>query len=147
MRIAVVLSALVALLAGTVAQGAVYRWVDSKGVVHYGDTPGANAVSVNVNTGRARAEEMTYGPLDDPNLTPEQKAQRAAECEQKKKQLKTYENAARIIETDSLGREKEFTEDERKQLVAKTQQKVSELCGTPLPVPSATEGSAPPPGG
>jgi hypothetical protein len=69
--------------------------------------------------------------------TPEQQAQKRADCDAKKKRLDSYKTATKIVETDSLGRQHEYTEEEKKQLIQKTQQAVQETCGV------ATAGGAP----
>ena len=47
----------------------------------------------------------------------------------KRAQLNTFKNAARLVEKDSLGREREFTAAEREQLVARTQSDLVSQCG------------------
>jgi predicted P-loop ATPase len=115
----------------SMASAAVYRWVDADGKVHYTDKPVANAEPVNIQTGQPKdaVPLPSSVPAQDTNLTPEQRTQKAADCEQKKKQLATYKDAAKIVETDSLGREHEYSEEEKQQLVKKTQQGMQESCG------------------
>ena len=123
-RVAVVLC-----LTSTATFAGVYRWVDADGRVHYTDKPVQNSEPVNTHTGQPRGAQPLPGPTPDPNLTPEQVTQRKTDCEQKKQQLTSYKAAAKIVETDSLGRQHEFSEDERKLLLQKTEQGMQESCG------------------
>lgn len=125
------------LLSCAVQAGPVYKWTDEKGRVHYGDRPAANAKKLDVGPpGAAQAAAPA---------TPDQ----ALECQRKKDQLQTYQNAARVIERDSLGNEKEFTEAEKQKLIAVTQAQIARYCGTPQaaaeppPPPPAAEEAAP----
>src|SRR4051794_29714676 len=93
---------------------AVYRWVDSEGHVHYTDKALENAEPVNVHTGQPKGTQALPAGEVPPsgNLTGEQLAQKKSECEQKKKQHDSYKTATKIVETDSLGRQHEYTADE-----------------------------------
>ena len=118
-------------LVSSAASASVYRWVDADGHVHYTDKPVQNAEPVNIHTGQPKGAiplpDTT--PAHDPRLTPDQRTQKQADCEQKKKQLATYKDAAKIVETDGLGREHEYTEAEKQALVKKTTQGMQESCG------------------
>jgi hypothetical protein len=132
-------SALIFCLVSASAIAGVYRWVDESGKVHYTDKPVINSTPVNINTGQPKGakplpegvDPATLVAPDLSGLTPEQQAQRLADCEQKKKQMHGYKGASRIVETDSLGREHEFTEEERQLLIKKTEKDLIEAgCGT-----------------
>ena len=132
MRLA--LAVLLALACTAPSAREVYKWVDRDGNVHYGDKPKHDAEPV----------DATPPGGDTPVLTPEQQqaaAARAAECEVKKKQLDTYRKASAIKETDALGREREYTKEEREQLVALTEKRMHELC-TPLQAAAADDSGA-----
>ena len=45
----------------------------------------------------------------------------------------TYKKASRIVETDSLGNKKEFSDEERQKLVEKTQKQITDSCGDAAP--------------
>lgn len=99
--------------------GKVYRWVDAQGRVHYGDQPANNAQEVPLReSGTVRASE--------PPPAPDQTS--AEVCERLRERLETYRSAERIIETDSLGVDREFTAEQREQLIARTEQQVGETC-------------------
>src|SRR5260221_6427667 len=107
MRIPFVVFAALALVSGA-ASASIYRWVDADGRVHYTDKPVENAEPVNIRTGQPKgAIPLDTAPAPETKLTSEQRAQKQAACDQKKKQLATYKDAAKIVETDSLGREHE----------------------------------------
>lgn len=124
------------LLASTVATaGAVYKWTDKNGRVHYTDKPVLTGEKVQPKPGTQATE---------PSPDEVAKAERDAECINHKGQLAVYQSAARLLETDSLGREKEFSPEERQKLIEITEQKVKAACGArPLPAPAAA--AAPPP--
>jgi hypothetical protein len=99
--------------------GDVYKWVDAAGNVHYGDRPKQDATQVDA--------KPTSGPGNSEADVKTAQTKTAA-CEDKRKQLESYKKAATIKETDSLGRTREYTPDERKQLVEKTEQQAAEAC-------------------
>ncbi|HZP11116.1 MAG TPA: DUF4124 domain-containing protein, partial [Nevskiaceae bacterium] len=125
------LSFLVATLIAAIAlpaSAAVYRWVDAEGHVHYTDKAVENSEPVNIRTGQPNEKDATPTGAD-PNLTTDQLAQKKSECEQKRKQYESYASAKKIVETDGLGRTHEYSADEMKMLVEKTQQAMQQTCG------------------
>lgn len=110
------------------AAAAVYRWVDAEGHVHYTDKAVENSEPVNIRTGQPN-EKDTPPPGANPNLTTDQLTQKKSECEQKKKQYASYASAKKIVETDGLGRTHEYSPDEMKLLVEKSQKAMQETCG------------------
>jgi len=116
-------SGLLLLMLGFAAQAAqVYTWTDEKGRVHYSDKAVPSAKKIEVNPpGSAQAAEAEGSEAD----------KRAKACQAKREQLDTYQKASRVIERDSLGKEKEFTEAERQQLIARVQQQANEACAPP----------------
>ena len=127
-RFKVLIAASLCLLSAAASAG-VYRWVDADGRVHYTDKPVQNSEPVDTHSGQPKGAQPLPGPTPDSSLTPEQLAQRKADCDQKKQQMTNYKTAAKIVETDSLGRQHEFSEDERKLLLKKTEQGMQESCG------------------
>lgn len=116
------------LLAGccaAVSAGEVYKWVDRDGKVHYGDRPKHEAEQV--MTAPAASGETT-----DPEAAKTVDA-KTAECSRKKAQLENYRKASSINETDSLGRTREYSEEERQKLLAVTEQQVTEACAPAAP--------------
>jgi len=115
--------ALILLAIPVAASAGVYRWVDADGHVHYTDKAEANADPIDVRTGKPK-DVQPEGASSE-----EQQSLKKADCEQKKKQLDSYKSAVKIIETDSLGRKHEFSAEEQKQLLDKTQQEMQQACG------------------
>ena len=130
MRLSVVMVGLCLCASMTIADAGVYKWKDADGRIHYGDQPKDGAERV--KTGPANSEAA---PEDDPTSDAgKQKAKHVEDCGRKRDQLMTYQKASRIVETDSLGNQKEFSNDERQKLVAKTQQQITEGCAD-VPAP------------
>lgn len=116
-------SGLLLLILGVTAQAAqVYTWTDEKGRVHYSDKAVPSAKKIEVSPpGAAQAADAAGTEAD----------KRAQACQSKRDLLDNYQKASRVIERDSLGKEKEFTEEERQQLIARVQQQVNEACAPP----------------
>ena len=123
-----ILIAVLAAAASFGAYGDVYKWVDQNGNVHYGDKPKQGGDRVDVKpgsgTGEPTGEEAEKIAKD-----------RQARCDQKKAKLATYKNAASVTETDSLGRVREYSQDEKQALIAKAEKDVADACGPPPAVP------------
>ncbi|HUS24927.1 MAG TPA: DUF4124 domain-containing protein [Candidatus Binatia bacterium] len=122
MRLALMLSML---LCASVQAAEVYKWVDSDGKVHYGDRPKHDAEALDVRPGSGAATSAAPG---DP-------AARAAACDDKRKQLESYRKAGAIKEQDALGRMREYTPEERAQLLALTEKQVAEACSPAAATP------------
>lgn len=112
----------VVMATGVSASGKLYRWVDANGKVHFSDRPVAQAEEL-----KLRVPGVSTPPEERADAEGENQA-RAAECQRKREQLNTYTSASRIIEKDNLGREKEYTADEKQQLVEKTREAITQLC-------------------
>ena len=134
MRLSIVMMGLCLFASMTIADAAgVYKWKDADGRVHYGDQPKDGAERIKTGPGNGEAAP----PEDDSNSDAgKQKAKHLEDCGRKRDQLVTYQKASRIVETDSLGNQKEFSDDERQKLVAKTQQQITEGCAD-VPGPAA----------
>lgn len=117
-----IFAAFLALACASALAGEVYKWVDKDGNVHYGDRPkqGGEALDVRPGSGTGTPAE-----------TAQAQASRDADCQRKRQQLETYRKASAIKETDSLGRTKEYTPEERAQFVALTEKQVAEACAPP----------------
>jgi len=113
------------------ADGTLYRWVDKDGHVHYGDDPAANKAN--------NAREVAPNPLNSgtdsgsSSAGDDAAAKQAAECKNKSDVLGRYKNAATINETDALGNTREFSAEEKDQLIAKTQKYLDDHCATAAP--------------
>jgi len=111
-----------AALSTAASAGPVYKWVDKSGRFHFSDTPQPGWTRVGVGLPNAMNTESLEG--DDPGSEA-----RAAECQKRRDLLASYRGAERIIERDALGNEKEYSAEQRLQLVARAEQQVAEACG------------------
>lgn len=110
---------LLVLVCAAAQAGEVYRWVDKQGRVHYGDRPKHDAEQVHIAPPPATGTESAEADAA---------ASKAAECARKKAQLEGYRKASAIKETDGLGRTREYSEAERQQLLALTEQQMNQAC-------------------
>jgi len=100
------------------AEGRIYQWLDANGGEHFGDTPPANARSIKV--------KQTSGGI---NAGAELPVVDAAACSAKREQLKSYQLAAKVTETNALGEAREYSDDEKQKLIANTEAQVRTACG------------------
>lgn len=133
MRMARVMALGLALAMAPAMAAQVYKWVDAGGRIHYGDQPQPGWKRVDVNAPPASpapgAASVQYGPVDK------------VACEQKRKDLESYQQAARLVERDALGREKEYSPEDRKKLIELTQKQADDTCSgrVPAPAPAAEQ--------
>lgn len=128
--------AILALVAAVLVAGAthaasgerIYQWMDSDGKTQFGDLPPADARDV-----RPMGRKFGNSSAAAPKPAATDVAANQAECANKRKQIETFRNATRLIEKDSLGREKEFTAEERELLIKKTQAELESQCGGVAP--------------
>lgn len=117
------LVALVLLGGSVTAQAEIYRWVDEKGVAHYGDQPASDAERVRIRRGKA------VGPNEEEKAeTAELSALREEQCEMAQSRFKEYNNSSRLIEKDDFGKERELSAEERLAAIAKAQGDVQAYC-------------------
>jgi hypothetical protein len=144
------IAALAAASFSVAASAAIYRWVDGDGHVHFTDRAVPNSEIVDVRTGQAHEASSSEATTPDPNLPADQAALKKAECEQKKRQYKSYRTATKIVETDSLGRQHEYTDAEMKLLIDKAQQTMQSICSAAgisvSDTTAAAQGTSTPPG-
>lgn len=100
------------------AEGRIYQWLDANGGEHFGDTPPANARSIKV--------KQTSGGI---NAGAELPVVDAAACTAKREQLKSYQLAGKVTETNALGETREYGDDEKLKLIANTEAQVHAACG------------------
>ena len=117
-----------------VSAGQVYKWVDPNGRVHFSDTPRPGWTAVDLKSAPslsadAAGAESTEEGAEGEGSSAARDRLRADECKRRKEQLDSYLTANRIVERDALGKEKEFSQEERLQLIEQTQKQVAELCG------------------
>lgn len=121
-------------LASAEASGSgVYRWVDAQGRVHFGDPasapPEARPVRV---TGAGAVQEAPRPPPVELGPVAEPDADDGA-CEQARQRLETYRSAERIVETDSLGAQRELDAAAREQLLRRAERAVALDCAGASP--------------
>ncbi|MGH8506063.1 MAG: DUF4124 domain-containing protein [Stenotrophobium sp.] len=114
--------------------GSVYQWTDTQGNVHFGDNPAQGAKKLNL--------DPTDGSAPPPQDAVAREAQRVADCSRKRDQLTTFKSAARIVEKDALGKEHEYTGQERTQLIELTQKQVDTACSDQPPAAAAAAPSS-----
>lgn len=106
----------------TAAQS-VYRWVDAQGRVHYGDLASAPAGAKPLPQRMPATVASTPAPAPPPPA-----AETPEACAQLRERLATYESAERIVETDSLGEQRELSAESRERLIALTELEAQRLC-------------------
>ncbi|AXQ31256.1 DUF4124 domain-containing protein [Solimonas sp. K1W22B-7] len=107
------------MLTGPAMAAEVYKWVDPAGRIHYGDRPQDGWKRVDIKPPGGAAPAAAAPGIDQ------------AACDKKTKNVAEYKDAGRIVERDSLGREKEYSEEERKQLIELAQKQADEACTVP----------------
>lgn len=100
----------------TFAEARIYRWLDANGIEHFGDAPPANGRSIKIKTAPGRSGDEA--PVFD-----------AAACTAKREQLKSFQLAGRVTETNALGETREYSDDEKRKLIANTEAQVRAACG------------------
>ena len=122
-KVLINISILLALAIGAQANAEIYRWVDEKGVTHYGDRPSADAEPVRIRHGKA------VGPTDEEKAeTAELAALREDQCEMAKERFEEYNSSARLVEKDDFGKERELSSEEKLAAIAKAQSDVKAYC-------------------
>lgn len=106
----------------------IYRWTGEDGKTHFGDQPPRDGRVI-----ETVESKLGTSPALSPTPSAPVRVASESECTNKRAQLSTYQNATRLVERDSLGREREFTAEEREQLVKKTQQELETQCGKAAP--------------
>lgn len=107
----------------------VYKWTDPQGRVHFGDRPSQrNAEKVTVKAGSG---DGGAGVQKEATAVEQLKMQdkKYAGCKEKKEKLTTWKAAGKIIEQDGLGKERTYTDEEKAQLLARTQASIDKDCG------------------
>jgi hypothetical protein len=121
MRNAIALTVLFCLTT-TAGAGALYRWVEKDGKVHYGDQAPLGSQA-----------QLVKPDLSIPSSTQSDEEIAAAKarvenCQKLQSQLDTYTKSGKITSTDALGNIHEYSDDEKKKLLEQTKSKVDEAC-------------------
>lgn len=123
---------LVSLFAASLVHAEVYRWVDKQGVVHYSDnTRAEGAAAVDLNHAENPRNAGASQPLQENTSASESEelsAVRSKQCAKAKKQLKSYQNAQKIVATEADGSQRELTADEQVKEIVRTKNRVKALC-------------------
>ncbi|MDM4772691.1 DUF4124 domain-containing protein [Solimonas sp. SE-A11] len=136
MRMARVMALGLALAVAPAMAAEVYKWVDPNGRVHYGDQPQPGWKRVGVNAPPASSPGSAPAPAAVPGEVDK------AACDKKKQELESYQKAARVVERDALGREKEYSAEDRQKLIALAQKETDDVCSgraAPAPAPTAVK--------
>ena len=146
MRRMMILGSLLLTLSTTAMASQVYKWVDDKGVTHFGANPPQGQAATSVNTVVAQpkktaAKAATAAPTAVDSGEAEQKAidakvkQQVAEqtaerkkyCESVRTNLAQLQNNPRLL-TEVNGEQVRLGEDERQAKIAETQKAIKENC-------------------
>lgn len=99
------------------ADARIYRWIDANGAEHFGDAPPVHGRSIKIKQPAVREPINEAAAID------------AAACAAKREQLKSYQLAGRFTETNALGETREYSDDEKRKLIANTEMQVRAACG------------------
>lgn len=119
------------LVAGTSYAESIYRWTGADGRVQYGDLPPGNARNVQKLDSRlGNTTQKSPSPTEADTAISDT---RRVDCAAKSAQLKTFKSAAKLVEKDNLGREREFTSEEKQLLIERTQSDLDTQCAGVAP--------------
>lgn len=118
--------ALVACSVG-VSAAEVYKWKDANGRTHYGDRPNRDAEKITVKPGSGSDPSIAESGRKELEAL-KMKDAKYARCQQQREQIETWKSAGKIIEKDGLGREKEYSDDEKAQLISRAQSEFNKEC-------------------
>lgn len=129
------------LVSPLVVEAEIYRWVDEKGVTHYGDQPKIGAEAVAVRNGKPKSAPQAaqqQAPAVEDEAAREEKlaAVRKDQCDKAQRRYRQFSSSSRIVETDEFGKKKELSPEERLTTIAKAKGDVEAYCGN---APAATE--------
>jgi uncharacterized membrane protein len=141
------------LLASFSAQGALHKWVDADGKVHYSDTvPDSNVKTQTLRSSSAAESPATASSAAAPKTLAEreaemkkaqqakaQTAEKAAKekeiadaqrqnCESARNNLNTLENAPRLVTYDAQGERSYLDDDARQQRIDDARAMISKYC-------------------
>lgn len=129
------------------AQAEIYKWLDEKGNVHYGDKPVANSeqivipeqTNVQSRPGKEEREERRKRLLEAfAEDRADKKEQQAKQQKQKQKlnrqcviardKLKTYQKSRRLYDLDEQGERMILSDNARQQAVAQLAADINKYC-------------------
>jgi hypothetical protein len=131
----------------TAQAAGVYKWVDEKGAVHFGDAPPGNAAASEVEVAppppvdasllqrQEQGRKMLQAGQEERAAAEKQQAeanvkaeQNAKDCANLKLRLKQYTEARYLYKAGDTGQEAILSDAERAQAVSETQAAIDELC-------------------
>lgn len=145
MRRMMILGSLLLTLSTTAMASQVYKWVDDKGVTHFGANPPQGQAATSVNTviaqpkAAAKAATPTPAAVDSGDAeqkvidakvkqqVAEQTAERKKYCESVRTNLAQLQNNPRL-RTEVNGEQVRLGEDERQAKIAEAQKAIKENC-------------------
>jgi hypothetical protein len=116
------------------ANAEVYKWVDEKGRVQYGETPPADAAATKMNvpsgpaTADPAAEKAPGKAKEAAGKPPAGKEERAARCEFERAQQKVLDGGAPIIYKDEKGANVPLDEAKREAAKERVRDNVKRYC-------------------
>ena len=143
MRLMILTGSLLLVLSTSAMASQIYKWVDDKGVTHFGAQPpqGQDATSINTATPPPRAPAPTPAPaapsndaqqkaIDDKvkDQVAKQEAERKKYCESARTNLAQLENNPRVRVEGDNGELRRIGEDERQQRVTELKKSIDERC-------------------
>ncbi|MGE8296473.1 MAG: DUF4124 domain-containing protein [Pseudomonas sp.] len=143
MRHMILTGTLMLALSTTAMASQVYKWVDDKGVTHFGAQPpqGQQATTINTATPPPRSTPSTPAPSADNQLDPEQaaidkkvkedvakqEAERKQYCQNARSNLAQLENNPRVRIEDG-GEVRRIDENERQERITELKKAITENC-------------------
>lgn len=140
---------IVLLVTGSVTQAEIYRWVDEKGQVHYGDRPQQKQNSQQIKIKPKPASNSSGAPRNlqqeqqkflrsleaERQEREEQRARQAKQDEEKQKKchkarddLRLYSETNILYELDKNGQRRTLNDQEYKNVLAETQKLIDKYC-------------------
>lgn len=148
----VLIAAFVLTAPDAIAEDTVYRWVDDKGVVHFGDQPAAaaNAEEITVQTSEAKItpagsdveRDAIYAPPSEPSAAQQKREQRAesrkeaalqadainAGCAQRRTMVAQLEPSTRVMVRGEDGEMYRLDDNERMKALNEAKAYIAEKC-------------------
>ncbi len=130
----------------TAQAAGVYKWVDEKGGVHFGDIPGSSSASTvkvapppppdaSLLKRQEQGKKILQAGQDDRKAEEKKQAEAKvkeeendAKCADLRARLKNYEEARYLYLTDKDGKQVIITDEQRKQSTAETKQAIEDSC-------------------
>lgn len=150
--VTVIIAAFVLTAWDAIAEDSVYRWVDDKGVVHFGNQPGdaANAEKIDIDPGEVKSaspasdveRDSIYAPPSETSAAQQQRDERAknrqeaavlrdaidAGCKQRRQIVAQLEPSTRVMVSGEDGEVYRMDDNERLKTLAEAKAYIAEKC-------------------